>query len=233
MQELDREAGRSAGEVFESHLEHRQSGDLEGDLQLNYAPDVVMLTMEGVFHGRDGVRENARRLAFYFPKTRFAFPVKWVSDRFAFLEWRAERDGAKTVDGSDTFVIENGLIVCQSVRYTVTEGEQAPSEAERQEEEARPDLAPQAGDEVRVVRLGSDGAARFLVEFQGEDGERVSVECTPDESLSGADERSRAIAAARRIAGRIMAEDREAARRSRTSGEMQEPPQGADPLAGP
>lgn len=113
------EASRRPESVFEDHLACRQSGDLEGDLDRNYAPDVVMLTMEGVFRGKEGVRENARRLRMYFPGQRFTFPVKWVVDRFAFLEWRAEDDSAETLDGSDTFVIENGRIVCQTVRYTV------------------------------------------------------------------------------------------------------------------
>lgn len=39
--------------------------------------------------------------------------------RFAFLEWTATETGAKVEDGADSFVIEDGKIVAQTIHYTV------------------------------------------------------------------------------------------------------------------
>ena len=53
---------RSPREVFENHLALAQKGDLEKDLEQNYAPDSVLLTNYGVFHGRKGMKEAAELL---------------------------------------------------------------------------------------------------------------------------------------------------------------------------
>lgn len=41
--------------------------------------------------------------------------------RNAFIEW-SDRDGARQVcDGADSFVVEQGLIVAQTIHYTVND----------------------------------------------------------------------------------------------------------------
>ncbi len=50
---------RSPREVFEDHLQLAQNGELEKDLQRNYAADTVLLTNYGVFHGKQGMKEAA------------------------------------------------------------------------------------------------------------------------------------------------------------------------------
>ena len=45
---------RSPNEVFEDHLALAQKGELEKDLERNYAPDSVLLTNYGVFMGERG-----------------------------------------------------------------------------------------------------------------------------------------------------------------------------------
>ena len=44
-------AARSPQEVFGSHLRFRAAGELEKDLAVNYAEDVVLLCEFGVLHG--------------------------------------------------------------------------------------------------------------------------------------------------------------------------------------
>jgi len=110
---------RTTEEVLRHHLACRQAGDLEADLRHNYAPEIVVLTMEGVYRGYDGVRSNAQTLRGYLGGARFTFPVFRIADRFALLEWRAEHEGRAVYDGADSFVVEGGLIVCQTIRYTV------------------------------------------------------------------------------------------------------------------
>lgn len=47
---------KSTEEVLRNHLERRCRHDLEGDLAHNYADHVVVLSKDGVFHGKDGIR---------------------------------------------------------------------------------------------------------------------------------------------------------------------------------
>lgn len=40
-------------------------------------------------------------------------------ERVALLEWSSESDGMSITDGVDSFLIEDGLICVQTIRYTV------------------------------------------------------------------------------------------------------------------
>jgi hypothetical protein len=74
-------ATRSASEVFEGHLKLR----LDEDLARNYAPDVVLLTVNSSGGGHDAVCMSARRLSEQLPDARFGCAGKQVNDRFALL----------------------------------------------------------------------------------------------------------------------------------------------------
>jgi hypothetical protein len=60
--------------VFEDHLKKGKDDDFEGDLALNYDPEIVLLTCTGIFRGHDGLRRShdglmkspARRLDLVF-----------------------------------------------------------------------------------------------------------------------------------------------------------------------
>ena len=110
---------RSPHDVFESHLELAETFDIESDLDLNVADDVVVLTGFGVFEGHDGVRILGDLLRAQLPNARFRYTTKVVRGEVAFLEWTAEADGATVRDGADSFVIRNGRIVAQTIHYTV------------------------------------------------------------------------------------------------------------------
>jgi len=64
---------RSTIEIFEDHLQRRSRGDIEGDLDCNYAGDVVLLCEHGVLKGRAAVRNSAKALADQLPDARFDF----------------------------------------------------------------------------------------------------------------------------------------------------------------
>ena len=129
---------RSTAEVLQDHLAHRVKHDVQGDMQRNYHEDVVILTMEGCYRGREGVGRCYSRLHDLLGRAEFSFPVERVQDRYAFLEWRARSGRKRVEDGADTFVIENGQIVCQTIRYSLREagsaepdGQREPADAER------------------------------------------------------------------------------------------------------
>jgi hypothetical protein len=197
---------RTTEEVLRDHLRCRQAGDLATDIVQNYAEDVVILTMEGVFRGADGIRQNSAELRGYFKDAKFSFPVVRTAGRFAFIEWRAETPDARSTDGSDSFVIENGRIVCQTVRYTVV----------RNSGRERPLFPPDGRHrmpsfESRVTRLNDMGSSRFRVEFIGDKGESVAVECVAPQTDGGEPSREQVIEAARRLAREVAEPGREAA----------------------
>lgn len=111
--------GRSAEEVFEDHLrlagEHRFAEDIER----NVAPHCVILERRGIFRGREGARELARLLEEELGPAPYVYTLRLVEGRFAFLEWTADAAHARVPDGADSFVIEDGWIVAQTIHYTV------------------------------------------------------------------------------------------------------------------
>lgn len=113
-------AERSTREVLDDHLQRRLAGDVEGDVVANYAPDVVLLTAAGKAVGSAAVHHFATILADHVPP-HYEVVRKNVEGRFAFIEWRAREPGRSVEDGADSFVIEHGRIVMQSIHYTLQE----------------------------------------------------------------------------------------------------------------
>ncbi|HET6613550.1 MAG TPA: hypothetical protein VFG83_16240 [Kofleriaceae bacterium] len=110
---------RSAEEVMEEHLRLAGEHRFEDDIQRNIAPHCVILERRGVFRGQDGARELARLLEEELGPVPYVYTLQLVEGRFAFLEWTAEATHARVRDGADSFVIENGWIVAQTIHYTV------------------------------------------------------------------------------------------------------------------
>ncbi|KRF16878.1 hypothetical protein ASH02_02120 [Nocardioides sp. Soil796] len=121
--------GRTAREVLDDHLdiantwadEHASFDDvLDEDLRRNVSPDIVVLINRGVFRGHQGVRQLAEMLAEELPGHR-AFRYTHVSaeGRVALLEWTYEDDEVRVADGVDSYLIEDGKIVGQTIHYTV------------------------------------------------------------------------------------------------------------------
>lgn len=110
---------RAAEEVFEDHLTLAAEHLFDEDIERNVAPDCVILERRGIFHGRDGARELARLLSEELPGAPYTYTNRLVAGRVAFLEWTAEGTGTRVRDGADSFLIENGWIVAQTIHYTV------------------------------------------------------------------------------------------------------------------
>jgi hypothetical protein len=105
---------------MERHLRLRAEGELEEDLRVNYHPEVIVLTARKVFRGHDGIRESAHHLWAALPNGGgYSYDSVLVDDRFALLEWRGKTDDLNVECGVDSYVIEHGLIVAQSIHYRV------------------------------------------------------------------------------------------------------------------
>jgi hypothetical protein len=108
---------RTTGEVFRSHLRLRERGDLETDLQQNYARKVVLVTYEGVYRGYRGARRSARVLKRFVPDGKYRYTNRHVVEDYAYLEWRANPPRRKPCHGWDSFVIRRGRIVAQMIYF--------------------------------------------------------------------------------------------------------------------
>ncbi|MFN3005879.1 nuclear transport factor 2 family protein [Mycolicibacterium wolinskyi] len=110
---------RSTQEVFDDHLRLAGEHRFDDDIERNVSPECVVLERRGIFRGRDGVRQLAELLAQELPDAPYTYTNRLFDGRVAFLEWTAEADHARVRDGADSFLIEDGWIVAQTIHYTV------------------------------------------------------------------------------------------------------------------
>ena len=118
---------RSAREVLDDHLNLANDWAdtpldrvMEEDLRRNVSEDIVVLINRGTFRGHDGVRQLAEMLAEELPEHE-AFEYTYVATdgRMGLLEW-TYTDATVTVrDGVDSYLIEDGKIVAQTIHYTL------------------------------------------------------------------------------------------------------------------
>ena len=116
---MDDLRARPAAEVFDDHLRLAGEHRFDEDIDRNVSPDCVILERRGIFHGREGARELARLLAEELPDAPYTYTNRFVEGRFAFLEWTSEATEARVRDGADSFVVEDGWIVAQTIHYTI------------------------------------------------------------------------------------------------------------------
>jgi hypothetical protein len=124
---VDDLGSRTAREVLDDHLKivNKWVGEpfediLEKDLRRNVAEDIVVLINRGVFRGHDGVRQLAWMLAEELPEHRaFEYTHVAAEGRVALLEWTYEDNEVRVRDGVDSYLIEGGKIVGQTIHYTV------------------------------------------------------------------------------------------------------------------
>ena len=127
---MDDLSRRTAREVLDDHLniantwEDRPMEDLEAllqeDLRRNVSEDIVVLINRGVFHGYDGVRQLAEMLMEELPEHRaFEYTRVAAEGRMGLLEWTYEDSTVRVRDGVDSYLIEDGKIVAQTIHYTL------------------------------------------------------------------------------------------------------------------
>ncbi|MFW2514374.1 nuclear transport factor 2 family protein [Demequina sp. SO4-13] len=112
---------RTTTDVIESHLHLRKIGDLERDLAENYDDEVVLLSWgEGVHRGPDGVRHLATVLNTYLPEGNYEYHDVLIEGSYGMLRWTGTARSATVHDGADSYVVQHGRIVAQSIYYAVS-----------------------------------------------------------------------------------------------------------------
>jgi hypothetical protein len=109
-------ASRSTRDVFDDHLDLAQQGLLYDNITRKLLGDCVILTNRGAFRGHEGRRQLASLLQQEIPDAEHGYINRLVESRFALLE----RTAVTVNDGADSFVIENGKLVAQTIHYTLS-----------------------------------------------------------------------------------------------------------------
>ena len=121
-------SSRTAQEVLDDHLNLAENWGaeedieriIEEDMRRNVSEEIVILINRGTFRGYEGVRQLAGMLGEELPEhNAFEYTYTAVAGRMAFLEWAYEDDSVRVRDGADSYLIENGKIVAQTIHYTV------------------------------------------------------------------------------------------------------------------
>lgn len=120
---MNASGNRTPEEVFEDHLRLRLEGKLEEDLRRNYSEEVLLLTVNSNARGHDAIRMSAERLSRQLPQAEFNIAASQVNGPYALLIWSAQSARFDAVEGADSFVIENGKIVFQSIHYGLRKGD--------------------------------------------------------------------------------------------------------------
>lgn len=101
---------RSIREVFESHREAIETGNLE-QLAADYAEDAYMVTLDGTFRGREAILNDFFGVWLSkYPDTKIRFDKVVFEGDICLLQWSSEATGATVPVGLGIFFIEEGLI---------------------------------------------------------------------------------------------------------------------------
>jgi len=80
-----------------------------------------MLTPSLTYLAKDGIRDCAALLYKAIEDaSEYEYHATVCDERMALLEWSATGDDMAITDGVDSYLIEDGRICAQTVRYTVT-----------------------------------------------------------------------------------------------------------------
>jgi ketosteroid isomerase-like protein len=109
---------RTPEEVFQHHAEALGAGDLD-EIVADYSDDAIFITPAGVLRGKEGIRAAFTQLLADVPNADWALPTQIYEGDVLFLEWTADAEKTRVVDGIDTFIFRDGLIRLQTVRYTL------------------------------------------------------------------------------------------------------------------
>jgi hypothetical protein len=121
-------SSRSAQEVFDDHLDIAQNwvGEddmerlVEKDMRRNVSEDIVVVINRGVFRGHERVMQLAQMLGEELPEhNAFEYTFKAAEGKIAMLEWSYDDTTVRVRDGVDSYLIEDGKIIAQTIHYTL------------------------------------------------------------------------------------------------------------------
>ena len=113
---------RSTQEVFASHKEAIENGDIE-KLAADYAEDASLLTLDGAFRGREAImRDFFGAWLSKSPDFKISFDKVVFEGETCLLQWSSKTPGMTIPVGLGIFFIEDGLIKRQAEWFQVVPG---------------------------------------------------------------------------------------------------------------
>jgi len=109
--------GRTPQEIFDHHIHALVARDVD-DLLADYTDESVLVTVDGVAQGRDGIRAAFSRLADALAEAVFDIKSKTYHGDVLLLEWTLDSPGFQ-VDGVDTFLFGDDSIRVQTISQLV------------------------------------------------------------------------------------------------------------------
>ena len=110
-------ARRGTREVLEDHLRLRRDGNLEADVERNYATDVQVVSLMTRGRGHDCLRAMAGELEETCPTNGYDCDELIVEGSVGMLVWSARCPDGRIAEAVDSFVVERGRITVQTVHY--------------------------------------------------------------------------------------------------------------------
>lgn len=110
---------RTPEEVFNSHLLLRLEGRYEEDIKLNYSEDCVFLTSFGDYKGHEGMLQLVKKLDNDIPGVKFKYERISLKGNVGFLYWTGKTRHSYIDDGADSYIVESGKIIAQTIHYTI------------------------------------------------------------------------------------------------------------------
>ena len=114
-------SGTATRDLLDHHLQCFVAGDLEGTLA-DYAPDAVVVTVDGALRGLPAIRDFFARMFAEFgqPGTTAAVRQNFAEGDCAFVCWEAETPDHTYEAATDTFLIRDGRIAVQTFNAKIT-----------------------------------------------------------------------------------------------------------------
>jgi hypothetical protein len=102
-------------EVFDHHFRALLNNDID-EIMKGYTDESEIWTTEGTIRGIDAISSFFTYVFTVLPKgTQFGVKQKIVSDGRAFIVWNAVNSMISIPTGADTFLIEDGKILLQTL----------------------------------------------------------------------------------------------------------------------
>ena len=109
---------RSTNEVWDHHIQGWEARSVEAIVS-DYSDESVLVLNNQIFKGRDQIAHVFIQLFKIFDKGFNRIDEPLVLDRFVYITWNYTPTGDREFFGADTFVIESGKIVLQTIASTL------------------------------------------------------------------------------------------------------------------
>lgn len=100
--------------TWDHHIEAWQARDVDA-IVADYTEDAIFIINNQVFEGKEAIRSVFLQLFQLFDEGSNRIDTPTLRGRFVFITWHFTPTNAEEFFGTDTFVIENGKIVAQTI----------------------------------------------------------------------------------------------------------------------